>query len=128
MFDEMSLLLSVCFDKYICYLCLNACYLCLNACYLCLIRLNYVKILFSFLRTVQIKIGKHKLCCCCDFLICIISYFFIMPVIFNVSYPQISLICVPFVEYIILSTNIMTPYSLSLFLAHEREKISFGVA
>ena len=51
-----------------------------------------------------------------------------MPVILNVSYPQIFLICVPFVEYIKLSTNIMTPYSLSLLLAHEREKTSFGVA
>ena len=54
--------------------------------------------------------------------ICMFSYLFIMPVIFNVRYPQIFLIYVPFVEYIIQSTNIMTPYSLSLFLAHDREK------
>ena len=60
--------------------------------------------------------------------ICMFSYLFIMPIIFNVSYPQIFLIYVPFVEYITLSTNNMKPYSLSLFLADEREKISFGVA
>ena len=55
MFDEMSLLLSVCFDKYVCYI--------------CLCRQNYVKILLSFVCSVQIKIGELKGCSCCDFII-----------------------------------------------------------
>ena len=49
--------------------------------------------------------------------ICVFSCLFIMPVI-------ILDMC----ALIILSTNIRKPYSLSLFLAHKREKISLGVA
>ena len=60
--------------------------------------------------------------------ICVFSYSFIMPVIFNVSYPQISLICMPLFQNLKLSTNITKPYTLSLISAHKKEKISFGVA
>ena len=53
------------------------------------------------------------------------SYLFIIPVIFNFSYPQISLLYVPLFiisNYVQISQNLI---SLSLIPSHKKEKIHF---